>query len=210
MSNAGLPEAGDAVFTFPPEVLADPEAYRAAATLPQPSVGAGADVPAGDAPRRGVAQGGAPRQNAAQRDATRRDTPQDLAEDDPVVAAAARARRDLALQGFHELRRGVERDGAAALDGLYERAAGLVAARSEGWRDGWTASVGRAVTDTDAALSALAPGADGAGAAAAAGPADLAAAVGHLGNGRVAARDAEPGPRRYGMCGRLRVWSTRG
>ncbi len=36
-----------------------------------------------------------------------------------------------------------------------------------------------------------------------------AAVVGHLGNGRVAARDAEPGPRRYGMCGRLEVWSTR-
>jgi hypothetical protein len=34
MSNAGLPEAGDAVFTFPPAVLADPEAYAAAATLP--------------------------------------------------------------------------------------------------------------------------------------------------------------------------------
>jgi mannose-6-phosphate isomerase-like protein (cupin superfamily) len=34
MSNAGLPEAGDAVFTFPPEVLADPEAYARAATLP--------------------------------------------------------------------------------------------------------------------------------------------------------------------------------
>lgn len=34
MSNAGLPEAGDAVLTFPPEVLADPVAYDAAATLP--------------------------------------------------------------------------------------------------------------------------------------------------------------------------------
>jgi hypothetical protein len=34
MSNAGLPEAGDAVFTFPPAVLADPKAYQAAATLP--------------------------------------------------------------------------------------------------------------------------------------------------------------------------------
>jgi mannose-6-phosphate isomerase-like protein (cupin superfamily) len=33
MQNSGLPEAGDAVFTFPPEVLDDPEAYRAAATL---------------------------------------------------------------------------------------------------------------------------------------------------------------------------------
>ncbi|MDL2075036.1 cupin [Streptomyces sp. GXMU-J15] len=34
MQNSGLPEAGDAVFTFPPEVLADPDRYRAAATLP--------------------------------------------------------------------------------------------------------------------------------------------------------------------------------
>jgi mannose-6-phosphate isomerase-like protein (cupin superfamily) len=34
MSNAGLPEAGDAVFTFPPEVLADPQLYEKAATLP--------------------------------------------------------------------------------------------------------------------------------------------------------------------------------
>lgn len=34
MQNGGLPEAGDAVFTFPPEVLADPDAYAAAAALP--------------------------------------------------------------------------------------------------------------------------------------------------------------------------------
>lgn len=34
MDNAGLPEAGDAVMTFPPEVVADPDRYRAAATLP--------------------------------------------------------------------------------------------------------------------------------------------------------------------------------
>src|SRR5215470_17457862 len=38
MQNAGLPEAGDAVLTFPPEVLADPARYAAAAALP-----AGAD-----------------------------------------------------------------------------------------------------------------------------------------------------------------------
>lgn len=35
MSNAGLPEAGDAVLTFPAEVLADPERYRAAVALPE-------------------------------------------------------------------------------------------------------------------------------------------------------------------------------
>ena len=34
MQNAGLPEAGDAVMTFPDDVLADPERYRAAAALP--------------------------------------------------------------------------------------------------------------------------------------------------------------------------------
>ncbi|HEY6311494.1 MAG TPA: cupin domain-containing protein [Streptosporangiaceae bacterium] len=34
MQNAGLPEAGDAVLTFPPEILADPAAYARAAVLP--------------------------------------------------------------------------------------------------------------------------------------------------------------------------------
>jgi Cupin domain len=34
MQNAGLPEAGDMVITFPPEVLATTEAYDAAAILP--------------------------------------------------------------------------------------------------------------------------------------------------------------------------------
>ena len=33
MSNAGLPEAGDAVMTFPPEVVTDPDAYARAAGL---------------------------------------------------------------------------------------------------------------------------------------------------------------------------------
>lgn len=35
MQNAGLPEAGDMVITFAPEVLDDPERYAAAATLPE-------------------------------------------------------------------------------------------------------------------------------------------------------------------------------
>ena len=34
MQNSGLPEAGDAVLTFPPAVLADPSAYAEAAVLP--------------------------------------------------------------------------------------------------------------------------------------------------------------------------------
>jgi mannose-6-phosphate isomerase-like protein (cupin superfamily) len=43
MANAGLPEAGDMVITFPDEVLADPDRYRAAAALP-----AGATTTAAD------------------------------------------------------------------------------------------------------------------------------------------------------------------
>lgn len=34
MQNAGLPEAGDAVMTFPPEIVADAARYREAASLP--------------------------------------------------------------------------------------------------------------------------------------------------------------------------------
>ncbi|RLP88299.1 cupin [Micromonospora sp. BL4] len=45
MQNSGLPEAGDAVLTFPPEVLADPAAYAAAAALPGGGA-PGADVTA--------------------------------------------------------------------------------------------------------------------------------------------------------------------
>lgn len=45
MSNAGLPEAGDAVMTFPPEIVADPDRYRDAARLP-------ADAPDGAVTRR--------------------------------------------------------------------------------------------------------------------------------------------------------------
>ena len=40
MGNAGLPEAGDAVMTFPNDVVRDPERYRVAAALPDASAGA--------------------------------------------------------------------------------------------------------------------------------------------------------------------------
>jgi mannose-6-phosphate isomerase-like protein (cupin superfamily) len=48
MANAGLPEAGDAVLTFPPEILADPVAYAQAAALPAD----GTDEVLADAARR--------------------------------------------------------------------------------------------------------------------------------------------------------------
>lgn len=43
MANAGLPEAGDMVITFPDEVLADPVAYAASAALPAGSQTTDAD-----------------------------------------------------------------------------------------------------------------------------------------------------------------------
>ncbi len=79
MQNSGLPEAGDAVFTFPPEVLADPERYAAVATLP-PGTG-------------------------------------------PETAAAARRRRDLAVEGYLALREAlVAGDSGPYLE--FQRAAG--------------------------------------------------------------------------------------
>lgn len=49
MQNGGLPEAGDAVLTFPPEVIGDPQAYRVAASLAPgaASHAAGADAARG-------------------------------------------------------------------------------------------------------------------------------------------------------------------
>lgn len=39
MQNGGLPEAGDAIMTFLPEILADPKLYAATASLPAPAEG---------------------------------------------------------------------------------------------------------------------------------------------------------------------------
>jgi hypothetical protein len=149
MSNAGLPEAGDAVITFPADVVGDPERYAAAARLPRADDGA----------------------------------------TDAEVAAAARARRDLALDGYATLRAAVEQHGPGALDGLYDAAARLVAPRTDGWRETWEASVVQAAGATDAALEALSD-----------------ASPVTLGDGGVAVLDAADGPRRYGMCGRLQTW----
>lgn len=152
MQNAGLPEAGDAVFTFPDEVLADPVRYAAAAALPSgPGSGSAEDA----------------------------------------VAAAARARRDLALAGFADLRRRVETEGPAALSSLYERAGALVAAKVPGWQSTWSRSVRAGVDETGRVLTALAGG----------DASHLHAASVHVGERREQ-------PYRYGMCGRLRTWDV--
>ncbi|MBX9243690.1 cupin domain-containing protein [Actinotalea ferrariae] len=157
MSNAGLPEAGDAVLTFPPDVLADVDRYRAAAALPS-----GDDDP---------------------------DPDRDRDPDRDPAGAAALARRDLALDGYRALRDAVLTDGPAAMEPLWTAASRLVADRVPGWRGVWEASVQAGAAATSRALTDLATGA---------GP--------HLASAAVASAAPRPGPRRYGMCGRLRTW----
>lgn len=139
MSNAGLPEAGDAVFTFPVEVLEDPAAYAAAAALP----------------------------------------------DGEGRADAARARRDLALQGFAELRDG----GPAALGAFHERAVRLVRPLSAQWRTQWETTVAAETVRVDEQLTAVAAGEPGL-----------------LSAASVTRSAPISGERAFGLCGRLRTW----
>lgn len=81
MQNGGLPEAGDAVLTLPPEYLADLESYRAATTLPDGGA-PGAD-PAAALRRRDLAVAGF----TALREAYEREGPAAL---EPFYAAAVR------------------------------------------------------------------------------------------------------------------------
>jgi hypothetical protein len=144
MQNAGLPEAGDLVCTFPDEILADPGRYRTSA-----------DIPAGAA-------------------------------GESAIDAAARRRRDLAVTGFVELRRAVERSGAEALARLYERAAGLVRPRVPRFRAEWKLGPAQAAEATGAQLDAL-EGGDGS----------------HLIRAGVYGFESPPEPRRPGCCGTL-------
>lgn len=147
MSNAGLPEAGDAVLTFPARSLADPERYAAHAALP------------------GMDSG-----NAA-------------------VAEAARRRRDLALEGYFELRDAMAVEGTAALVRFHEAAAALVRPRVAQWRSIWEKKVRADVLTTEAALDALENG-----------------SAETLAGAAVARASTSPGPAGFGMCGRLTTW----
>jgi mannose-6-phosphate isomerase-like protein (cupin superfamily) len=140
MQNSGLPEAGDAVFTFPPEVLADPDAYAAAAALP-PGTG-------------------------------------------PDAEAAARRRRDLAVEGYLALREAAEAGDIGPFLGFQRAAARLVPDKVPGWRELWRAGALATAQRTGAQLAALEKG-------------DLA----HLAD--AAAYDSAPTSRGgLGMCGR--------
>ncbi|MGW4967619.1 cupin domain-containing protein [Nonomuraea sp. NPDC004186] len=147
MQNAGLPEAGDAVLTFPADILRDRDAYLAAATLP--------------------AQG---------------------SEDER--AEAARARRDLAIDGFRQLLEDVEERGGQALADFHRLAATIVRPRAASWKELWDKTVAAETERTREQLAAIADG-------------DPA----HLGQATVVRTTPRPGPRAFGMCGRLRTWT---
>ncbi|MFI8763445.1 cupin domain-containing protein [Streptomyces sp. NPDC053792] len=130
MQNSGLPEAGDAVFTFPAPVLADPHAYHAAAAL------------TGD------------------------------------HAAAARRRRDLALEGFQALREG-------GLQEFHIAAHRLKSELLDDWRIRWRDGALAAAVTTGRQLERLKAG-------------DLS----HLGHGEVSRLERPEHPL-FGMCGLL-------
>ncbi|MFF5567021.1 cupin [Streptomyces sp. NPDC012623] len=117
MQNSGLPEAGDAVFTFPPGHLDDPERYAAAAALPAAS--------------------------------------------GPEAEAAARRRRDLAVEGYSVLREALEAGESGPYLDFQRAAARLVRAKVPAWRELWRAGALAAAERTGAQLDALEAGAPG-------------------------------------------------
>jgi mannose-6-phosphate isomerase-like protein (cupin superfamily) len=147
MQNAGLPEAGDMVITFASELLDDPAAYAAAATLPE-----GERTSSGS-------------------------------------GTAARARRDLGVEGFLGLRAGLAQEGPGALARFYGQAARLVAPRVPAWRELVERGPAAALRATEAQLAALAR--DGGT---------------HLSDASVHALPPPPDERRMGCCGTLGVY----
>lgn len=143
MANSGLPEAGDAVLTFPPDVVADPAAYAAAVDL------------------RGT--GGAP------------------------CEERARARRDLAVEGYLRLRAAAAAGDLAPLRELHAAAGRLVADRLPRWREllagGPVAAADRSLAD----VAGLAAG-----------------SVAHLADASVRTVDVSGRTEAFGMCGYLR------
>lgn len=135
MQNSGLPEAGDAVFTFPAGVLADAADYAARAQ-------------AGD-------------------------------------EESARRRRDLALDGFLELRQRVADGDHAALDDFYRSAVRLKQGVLDDWEKRWRAGALASAERTGAHLDLLRDG-----------------DIGHLAEADIHVLRAD-GPQRFGMCGRL-------
>ncbi|WP_345606135.1 cupin domain-containing protein [Pseudonocardia adelaidensis] len=136
MQNSGLPEAGDAVLTLPPEHLADRSTYE-----------------------RAVALNGS--------------------------VERARARRDLAVEGFTLLRERTEAGDPVALEEFFAAAAALVRPQLAGWRERWEQGAAAVSRRTGEQIAALEAGDHS-----------------HLRDAAVA-RMEEPAPVTLGVCGRL-------
>jgi mannose-6-phosphate isomerase-like protein (cupin superfamily) len=149
MQNAGLPEAGDLVITFAPEVMADGGRYATAATLPE-------------AERTTAGSG-----------------------------AAAKARRDAAVEAFVALRDASSTDGGAALRQFHQHAVQrvhpLLGPFEQVWRDGPE----RAAITTGEQLRSMADG-----------------TADHLAAASVHRLPPPTGDRRMGCCGTLGTYLT--
>jgi len=105
-----------------------------------------------------------------------------------AAASAARARKDLAVAGFIQLRERVAAEGPQALDDFYAAAAALVRSQLPAWRETWEAGPFAAAVKTGNQIGLLASGIHE-----------------HLREGRLTVL----GPRAdrgYGMCGRLAAY----
>ncbi|MCI9889121.1 cupin domain-containing protein [Micrococcales bacterium 31B] len=145
MQNAGLPESGDAILTFPPAHLASPADYARAATL-------ASGVP------------------------------------ETTRAAAARARRDLALEGYATLKHAALEGDFAPLRAFHRQAVALVAPRLAAWDDIVQQRVVAPAERTRAWLASMARG-----------------DATHFAEARVSR--APRAERAYGMCGYLETWT---
>jgi cupin domain len=149
MQNAGLPEHGDAVLTFPPHVLADPAAYASAASL---TSGPGEDA-------------------------------------DAALAAAARRRAGLAVEGYLALRDQVADRGPAALGDFYAAALRLTGDLAADWRDRWRAGALATAELTGEHLTEIG-----------------AQVTGHLNSAGLWRIEPSDAAQAYGMCGRLTTY----
>ncbi|MFI5924154.1 cupin domain-containing protein [Streptomyces anulatus] len=110
--------------------------------------------------------------------------------EEAVRERAARARRDLAVEGFLVLREAVEGGDPEPLAAFHRAAAALVRPRTPEWRGRWEKGAATAAAATADQLDALDRG-----------------EAGHLADARVhAERPSAHG--RFGMCGRLDVYRT--
>jgi len=108
---------------------------------------------------------------------------------------AARARRDLAVEGFLSLRQAFEADGAAALHEFYERAVRLIKPRAPEWWQVWQSGPASTIHRTEGYLDALAGG-----------------SAGYLSSGAIFEMpvDVERESRKLGFCGTLRTYLPEG